>query len=395
VLLLVVLNSGGNMLRCRHLSLSAAVIAFLVVASQAQADDPCAASSKFPFSGLASSPDGVWTANSQYGGVYKIKVQSSANPPFEIVDGKPAAQDSVAVDNAPSPNEIALGALTGQPVAAWAEFANDQDHPRTDSKFCPPFLVARTAYSVAPPAGAVGMYIRQMTTAFNFAEDPPVMTETYDFWPLSRPSKVVRFSLTPESGLATMGRPGGAGAATCSSPGDCLQTPGFGAVVALAGSFLGLLGGVFGAQLADITRAVGQALSDTFKPVTDAQNALAEVVKQEPIEVAHDALEVAAHIADEAGAGEEVVSVLEVTDLTLGPLAIASPDSEPTPAYYPRTDAIDPMLFTDVPPFPGGATVQAPVDSAPFQAAPANPEIIDPSPDNGAGSAIEISDDGG
>jgi len=366
------------MSRLKHHFLCATITAIFAVAPQARADSPCASASASMSDGFASSPDGVWTATSQYGGVYKIRVQSSASPPFEIVDGKPADQDSVAVDNAPSPDEIALGALTGQPVRAWTAFANDQAHPQMESKLCPPLLVARTFYSIAPPAGAPGVYIRQMITTFNFGEDPPVMTETYDFWPPSRPEKMVRFSLSPESRIAGMWQSGGAGAGTCSSPSDCVQTPGFGVVIALAGSFLGLLGGAFAEQLGDVTSAVGQALADTFRPVTDAQNRLAELVANDPIEMAHLASEVASHVVEEAGAAAEVISALEVANLALGPVAIATLTPEtPTVSYFPAP-TIDPVLFTDVSPFPGETTVQAPGDSGPFETAPSSPQIVDP-----------------
>jgi hypothetical protein len=142
----------------------------------------------------------TWIATSQYGGMYRIALKSPSQ--ITITPIAPNNNDSFFADQAPSPDEIAMGALVGQPTGAWTAFANDQDHPNVETSRCGAVLVVRLYYSVPPPPSS-SVFLRQSITRLNFGDDPPSMTAIYDFWFNTAPEKLVRYTLASEAQSAT------------------------------------------------------------------------------------------------------------------------------------------------------------------------------------------------
>src|SRR6185312_8833946 len=158
-------------------------------------------------------------------------------------------------DQTPTPDEITMGTLTGgASLAAWTAFTKDQEQPRVEILSCDGVLVSRSYTSVPPPEPG-GVYLRQWVARFNFASNPPSMTTTTDFWPISHRSVVLRYTVIRDSNFV----PFGAGmAGNCSSLWGCMQIPAFAGMIAATGGLLGFFAMMFGTQMDDM--AVGNLI---------------------------------------------------------------------------------------------------------------------------------------
>jgi hypothetical protein len=247
---------------CRHtkwIPLSA----FLVIAVIPMRADTCVPAT---YSSSLAEAGGIWNATSEFGGTYTLQIETEPSLEVRVVKLKPAPDDWVEVDQTPTPDEVAMGTLTGgASQQAWPEFEKGQEHPKEEALSCDGQFVWRS-YSVIPPPETGGVYLRQWVAKFSFEGNPPSMTVTSDFWPASHPPNVLHFTLVRNSsfvpfGIGTLGN--------CSSIWGCMQTPAFAGMIAATGGLLGFFALMFGFQMdgPDFGNLIPKVDSDTLRTV--------------------------------------------------------------------------------------------------------------------------------